>query len=317
MLKIGIVGAGSIGARHIEAISQNPDCCLAGVADIIEERAREFAQTNETNWYTSYEALYQKEKPDAVIVNLPHGLHCTLAQYFLSKNVNVLMEKPMAISLSECDCMIQAEQKSKAKLAIGHVQRYFAAHRHVHDMVLRETYGKLCMIAETRNTDYFTKTRPRWFFDKKLAGGGIMMNLGAHSIDKLLYIVGGEVEQVSSIITNKKESEKIEGQVQLLLKLRDSISATVTLNGYSQNFYEQYFYFEQATVKVINTRRLFINTGEGFEEVPILELDVFGQQLKEFVAYVKGNESEIVTAQYARKIIAVIEAVYKQNGLEE
>ncbi len=314
-LKIAVVGAGSIGAKHIQAISENKACSLSGIADIAEERARTLAQANHTNWYSDYKEMYETEKPDAVIVNLPHGLHCEAAEYFLNKNVHVLMEKPMANSLAECDRMIEAERKSKAKLAIGHVQRYFEAHRYLRERVLDSSYGDLRMISEVRNTDYFTSTRPRWFLDKKAAGGGIMMNLGAHSIDKLLYIVGGDIASVHALVSEKRENGSIEGQVQMLIGLRDGISASIMLNGYSHNFYEQYFYFDKATIKVVNTRELFVDIGSGYVKVPIGEMDMLGQQLTEFIAYIQGKESEVVTPQYARKVIEVIEEVYRQNGL--
>ena len=94
MLKIGIVGAGTIGRMHAEAIRNRADCVLAAVADVVPGRAEELADG--ALCFTDYTQMCMQSALDAVIINLPHGLHCEAGVYFLSHGVSVLMEKPMA-----------------------------------------------------------------------------------------------------------------------------------------------------------------------------------------------------------------------------
>lgn len=114
MLKIGIVGAGTIGRMHAEAIQNRADCVLAAVADVLPGRAEALADG--APCYTDYTQMCAQmcgqSMLDAVIINLPHGLHCEAGVYFLSHGVSVLMEKPMANTAAECDEMIRAARKA-------------------------------------------------------------------------------------------------------------------------------------------------------------------------------------------------------------
>ena len=107
----------------------------------------------------------------------------------------------MAMTAAECDNMIAAAEKNGVKLAVGHVQRYFAAYGEVKKLVENGHYGKLCMITDVRNTNYL-QNRPKWFLTKNLSGGGIVMNFGAHSLDKIMYVCGQQVETAHAIMKN-------------------------------------------------------------------------------------------------------------------
>jgi len=101
----------------------------------------------------------------------------------------VLVEKPMANTTAECDRMLAAAARSGRKLAVGHLQRFFPANRAVRELVTSEKLGRFCMFSERRTIDYFSADRPLWFLDRRTAGGGIVMNYGAHVLDKLFGAV--------------------------------------------------------------------------------------------------------------------------------
>ena len=117
MFKIGIVGAGIIGKSHADILMKNPDCTLVAVCDTVIERAEEIAKEHNAASFTDYKEMAEKSELDAVILNLPHFLHEEASVYFLERNVNVLLEKPMAMTVEECDRIIEAEKKSSAKFA--------------------------------------------------------------------------------------------------------------------------------------------------------------------------------------------------------
>ena len=125
MLKFGIVGAGIIGVNHQRAIEKNENCELVAICDTVLERAINLAKENPNiQCFTDYKEMCEKVQMDAVVLNLPHFLHREVSVYFLEKGINVLVEKPMAMTKDECDAMINSSKKSGAKLAVGHVQRY-------------------------------------------------------------------------------------------------------------------------------------------------------------------------------------------------
>ncbi len=309
MIKLGIVGAGIIGKSHSKAIEENNECVLTAVCDTAIERAEEIASAHNAEVYTDYKEMCEKADMDAVILNLPHFLHHEATVYFLEKGINVLVEKPMAMTVAECDSMIEASKKSGAKLAIGHVQKYFSAYGEIKKLVESGEFGKLYMISETRNVNYITPNRPKWFLDKKLSGGGIVMNFGAHTLDKIMYVTGQTVTEAHAILSNPATDDNIETNAQILLKLTGDISANITLCGCTDVYnYESIFYFEKGLAKVVRGTDLYLSeNGEmvckgGNEEA-------LPGQLEEFVKFLKGEENMIVTPEYGREIIRVLEEI--------
>lgn len=312
MFKIGIVGAGIIGKEHSDAILKNNDCTLVAVADIDEAKAKELAAEHNAQFFTDYKKMAESVKIDAVILNLPHYLHCEVSIYFLNRGINVLVEKPMAMSVAECDKMIAAAKISGSKLAVGHVQRYYSAHKEIKKIIESEKFGKLCMIREVRNVNYLPN-RPGWFLKKELSGGGIVMNYGAHTLDKILYTTGLSVENVYSAVSNPLSEDDVEINAQVLFELSGGVSACVTYCGcHIPGEYNTEYYFTNGVVKVEGGRNLIV-----FEDGKFVNYggtaELISEQLKEFIKFLNNEESEIVLPDYGREIISVIEKIYLGN----
>ena len=311
MLKIGIVGAGIIGRAHASAIMNNPDCRLEAVCDSVKEKALEIAKIHNAKCFTDYREMAESVDLDAVIINLPHFLHCEATVFFLDKKINVLIEKPMAMSVEECDRMIMTAEKSGAKLAIGHVQRYYSAYREVKEIVENGRYGKLCMITEVRNDNYL-QGRPEWFLKKELSGGGIVMNFGAHTLDKIMYVTGQKLIGAETFFDNPISEDDVEINAQLLLRLSEGASAMITYCGCpGNNTYETVFYFEQGVAAVVNGYDLYLSENGKMEKHGGTS-NLLSEQLSEFVKFLKDEENIIVTPEYGKEIIHALELIYKK-----
>lgn len=309
MFKIGIVGAGIIGKSHSEAILKNGDCVLTAVCDTVIERAEEIASEHNAESYTDYKEMAEKADIDAVILNLPHFLHHDATVYFLEKGIHVLVEKPMAMNTEECDSMIEAAKKSGAKLAVGHVQKYYSVIEDVKKIIEEEKYGKLCMITEVRNVNYLPN-RPKWFLEKEKSGGGIVMNYGAHTLDRIMYVTGDRVEEIQGYLSNPISDDNVEINAQLLLKLKSGVSANITYCGCpGVGLHESVFYFEKGVVKVRDGALLYLSENGEFQEPRKGDTDLLYNQLCEFIKLLKGEENGIVTPEYGREIISVLEQV--------
>lgn len=311
MIRIAVVGAGKIASNHIDAINKNDECMLAAVADIVLERAQALAG-NGCECFSDYKQMYEKVKFDAVILNLPHFLHCEVSKFFLERGVCVLCEKPMANSVKECDEMIEAAKKGGTKLAIGHVQRYFRAYRIIKEYFESGKLGKLTRITEIRNINYFPN-RPEWFLNKKLSGGGICMNYGAHTLDKIFYTTKLKVNSVCACMSNMLTDNDVEAGAQILFKLEDGASAMVNYSGcHVPGYYETVFYFTNGAIKTSDGNRVWVSDGGAYEEIEkdTDERTFMEKQLCEFIKFYKDEENEMADAEYAREIISVIEKIY-------
>lgn len=316
MLNIAIVGTGIIAGLHIDAILTNAECRLVALCDINEAKLKELCEKHGVPGTTDYKKLSDIADFDAVILNLPHGLHAEATIFFLELGKHVLVEKPMANTLAECDAMLACAKKNGKRLAIGHVQRFFRPNRVVKDIIDSGELGKLCMYSEQRSINYFLPNRPAWFTSKKMAGGGIIMNYGAHAFDKLFYVTGKRPTKVFANTANLINDRDVEGHAQIFAKFDEGLSAVITFSGYSDVVYESYYYFTGGAVRVNGVDSAFIRR-EGEKEWGAVDAKrdykEFGVQLNEFVKYVKGEESEIADGEYSRDIIKAIEEAYADN----
>ena len=313
-MNIAVVGTGIIGVRHLQAIEQSKDFTLCAVCDINVAAAESCAQKYGVPCFSDYKDIPFKTNAEAVILNLPHWLHCEATVFFLEHGIHVLVEKPMANTKSECERMICASARSGKKLAVGHVQRFFQANRYVKKVVQEKSLGDLCMISEIRTIDYFAPNRPKWFLDKSLSGGGIVMNYGAHALDKVFYITDSRPVSIFATGGNIANDATIEGHSQFIMKLDNGTSVSVSFCGYYNSGYETVYYFTGGTLKVVNGVKLFSRTNDGWDEIPFSQPDnQLLLQLNEFHNMIVGESNEIATADYSADIIAAIEKIYVQS----
>lgn len=313
MLKIAVVGTGIIGISHIEAIKQLPDCKLCALCDLDESKVKPLAEENNVPYFLNYEDIPSSIDCDAVILNLPHGLHCKSSVFFLDHGMHVLVEKPMANTVAECEEMIAAANRNNKKLAVAHIQRFFTANTIVKKTIESGELGKLCMYTEARTVNYFDEKRPRWFLDKKIAGGGIVMNYGAHAFDKLFFTTGARPSFINASSANIKNDASIEGHAQIFARFNNGLTAAITFSGYSKIIYDSIYYFTDGAMRVIGSDILEINRGDdnGWVRIPSLNDGLeFVREIDEFRKYTEGMPSLIPDAQYGKDIIAAIEQVY-------
>jgi predicted dehydrogenase len=311
MLNIAIIGVGIIGKSHLNAIQNIENCRLCALCDLNEEKVKQLAEEYEVPYFLDYREIPKKVKCDAVILNLPHHLHAPASIFFLEQDCHVLVEKPMANTIKECDEMIAAAKRSGKKLAVAHIQRYFEANRILKSIVDSGELGRYVGCCEQRSVNYFSDSRPRWFLDKRLSGGGIVMNYGAHALDKLKYITGAHITDVASVFGNFANEYNVEGHAQFLAKLDNDTGMTVTFSAYTPVVYENIYYFTKGAIRIFNGSTLEICRNGKWERTEIRsDGKEIEREIVDFIRYVKDEPSTIPTPEYGREIIAAIEQIY-------
>lgn len=316
MLKVGMIGAGIIGYDHAKALKVVNGVNLVAVADIISERANSFGEKYNATPYTDYKEMINTENLDIALINLPHGLHKEASVFCAQNGLHILLEKPMANSLEECLEIIEASKQHNVKLMIGHIQRYIAENIKAKELIDSGKYGNLVSFTDVRNIDYFTNDRPKWFFDKKLAAGGIVMNYGAHSLDKIKWISDLEIKSICGKVNQKLQGYNVEGDAQMLVNLSNNISAVISYCGYwTPAFNETMIYLTRGVIKLQTGFGIWVSEGEDFQKVELADkTDAFVLMWQDFYNSIINNKNPPVDGEYAMDIIKNIEEVYKQNS---
>ncbi len=204
MLKVGIIGCGKIAQlRHIPEYHANADCRILGYQDAMPERAEEMAQKYGGQVYPSIEAMLGDPTLDAVSVCAANTVHAVITIAALEAGLHVLCEKPMAVTLQECEDMVTASKKSGKGLMIGHNQRFAESNRIARELVESGEIGEVLSFQSNfghQGPEQWTGQSNPWFFDKRHALFGAIADLGIHKIDILHYLTGQTTQEVTAYV---------------------------------------------------------------------------------------------------------------------
>ncbi len=207
MFGIGIIGCGKIAqVRHIPEYADHPEAKLVGFYDINLKRAQELAEKYGGTAYETVEALLANPDIQAVSICAANFAHAELTIAALRAGKHVLCEKPMAISLEECEAMVEEANKAGKFLMIGHNQRLAKAHAMAKELIDGGLIGRIVTFRttfghggpETWSVDPGKNT---WFFDKTKAAMGAMADLGIHKTDLVQFLTGQRVIRTTAHVT--------------------------------------------------------------------------------------------------------------------
>ena len=318
MLEIGIIGLGAISKAHAEAFAAFDNIEFVAAADIDAEKRELYKNEYSIKGYADYKQMIQIEQLDAVVIALPHGLHKEAAIFCAEHGVHILLEKPMANTVSDCEDMIKSVKENNVKFMIGHIQRYFSENIAAKEILKSEKLGKLAFITEIRTGNYFTEQRPKWFLSKNLAGGGIVMNYGGHSFDKLIWILDSGVKKISAKSMQHIENIEVDGSAQILAEFENGVTASISFCGYNvipQN--ETTFYFTNGIMKLCTGVSLSVGVNNSPpESVDICDKgDSFKLMWRDFIEAIEKNTRIELDEYYGLEVIRLIEQVYTFNQI--
>lgn len=213
-VKVGIIGCGKIAqVRHIPEYEGNPDAELYGLFDINKERAEELAKLHNCRVYSTYEELLADPEIDAVSVCVANSAHAEISIAALRAGKHVLCEKPMAITLEECEDMVRTAKEQGRYLMIGQNQRLAKAHIKAKELIKEGAIGDILTFRTTfghggPETWSVDPGRDVWFFDKTRAAMGAMADLGIHKTDLIQYLTGQKIVETQAVLTtlDKRDS---------------------------------------------------------------------------------------------------------------
>lgn len=319
-MRIGLIGAGAVAPLHARAAGLLPGVTMTAVCDVRVEAAAAVADPIGAEVFTDYRDLIASEETDAVIINTPHGLHRRMAIAAAEAGLHVLVEKPMATSLEDCDAMTTAAERRGVVLRVGHIQHFLPDKLAVAASLERGDIGLVRLIHDYRTTDYRPGTRSPWFFDRAMAGGGAVMNIGAHCLDRTVWL-GGAAASTMTARTLDRFDAGVETDAMMRLELTNGVDATVTVVSDSAFRADEITVVGDTGVLVANPRRGALLRRDGHtdvlhepsdEDIP----EAFRRQLADFVEAVAGGPSAVSLA-HSRHVVDLVLTAYTSADRRE
>jgi UDP-N-acetyl-2-amino-2-deoxyglucuronate dehydrogenase len=325
-IRFAIIGCGRISKIHVSVLSQLANAILVAVCDIVEEKAKEYAQKFNCAYYIDYKELLKSNEIDVVNVCTPTYLHAQMVVDAAMAGKHVVTEKPIALTLFDADRMIKVCKKQKVTLFVVKQNRYNPPITKLKEAIEEGRFGKIFYCKTTvfwqRDQKYYDEHT--WFRTRNM-GGGVLINQASHNIDMLCWLMG-PVESVFAKVntfTHRAETEDFGlGMVRFKSGALGVIEATTCV--YPKNLEGSVTVFgENGSVKVggiqMNDMQLWEfrdsrNEDEIYSRCSTIPPNVYGYgHIKFFedvlrvlegekIAYVDGNEGkpslELILAMY-------------------
>jgi predicted dehydrogenase len=315
-MKLAVLGAGAIGARHLDTAKEVEGLESVAIVELNPQRAAEFAEKYGIRAYADYNDMLAAEKPDITVVALPHYLHKDAAIKCAEHGSHILLEKPMALNVAECDEIMASAERCGVKVLVGHTQHYHPENIVAKRILQSGELGKLVMINDMRHVNYYRADRPAWFLEKAKSGGGIITNLGAHSIDKIQWLTGTKVTKVKASLSFHGDRGDVEGSGVIFLETSGGIPATISQSGYlgaSRN--ETEMIFTGGKLKLDTGKGLWISRGAGaYEQVEIEPMEKpFIRQFRDLMDAIRSDTEPSCSGAYSRTVISALESIYRSH----
>ena len=235
--QLALVGCGRISRNHFEALARIDGLTLSAVCDVVPERARAAGEQWGVPWFASYDEMLEKAASDAVAICTPSGLHPQHGIAAARAGKHVISEKPMAITLSAADDLVQACDAAGVHLFVVKQNRLNPPVQLVKRAIDRGRFGRIymanCTVRWTRPQEYYDQApwRGTWEFD-----GGAFMNQASHYVDLVQWLVGPVDAVMARTATLARRIEAEDSGVALFRFRNGALGAMeVTMLTYPRN----------------------------------------------------------------------------------
>ena len=340
-LKVAVVGAGFVAQkRHIPAFLRLKKVFVCAVCDLKLEVAKSVASRfGMPNVYSNLSDMLKREKPDVVDICTPPKVHAPVAIEAMENGCHVLLEKPMASSLSDCDEMIQASRKHGVKLSVVHNQRFYPPFLKAQELVESGSIGELVgmrVLSLTQRGEYIAHEN-HWVHRLP---GGVIGETGPHTVYLSLaflkniknvyvyarkksnypwvfyddYRIELEGENINSSIFISHASDYTAGEVDLFgadYALKVDLQSMLLMRYRREHLKPSSVALSSLSMASQIAKGVISNTFKAVLHKPMLGHDVM---IEKFVKSVMYDQPVPVTPEEGRETVRVMEMIVKKVG---
>ena len=335
-MRFAIVGAGAIAHLRKAAIDALSGDTLAGVYDMVPDRAAALAGTART--YATFDDLIADARVDTVILCTPPDSHADMAVAAVQAGKHVIVEKPMASTPEDCKRMIAAAQEANRVLTVGFNHRYFPAIKEMRASIASGRLGELSHVRGYAGHTGLSEFKADWMYSKDVMGGGALLDNGIHMID-LVHHLMGPVEDVYGLTQDRTwQLDRVEDNGLALMRgttgIIGSVGASWTewkgyhfyveaygTRGMARAYYAPMFFMEVTMDRPGGARRkrrnfylpqIFAEKFRGWQSTAV---QTFVEEMQDFVALTEGRAptGAIASGQDGFRAIEIAQAVYSAS----
>lgn len=332
MIRVAIVGTGSISQEHIKGYLEFPERCkIVALVDIYPEKAEEKKQRfklNGADVYNDHKDILNREDIDLIDICTPPYVHAYIAVNSLNAGKNVLVEKPMAASLEECDKILEAAERNKKLLSVVAQNRFRTAF-----MKLKNTLdaGLIGDVVHAQVDSFWWRGHSYydlwWRGTWEKEGGGCTLNHAVHHIDMTAWMMGMP-EEVQAIMSNTShDNAEVEDISIALLKYKNGALGQIT-SSVVHHGEEQQVIFQGKKARISAPWKVYASASQSngfpmrdegyekeiekfYESLPESKYEGHTAQIDNILTAFETDEKVLITGEDGKKALELITAIYK------
>jgi predicted dehydrogenase len=273
--------------------------------------------------YTDYHDLLADPNVDVVVIATPHHLHTTIVEDAAQAGKSILLEKPMAPNLAECDHILETVKIANVKLMVGHVNHFAPAYEKAKSLLESGEMGEVVLGVSTMSKFWFEPFRRSWHLDRA-TGGGMWLTAGMHCLDRLTWLVDSRVQSVCTQFGTRFHDQQADDVGLVFLRYANGVMGTVVSTGYAAGA-PKHLTELTCTKGMLNidyVDGVTIGRDEQWQPVPGTGSDDWMHQalVNEWRGFIKALQDDTdppVTGEFARHIMAVAFAAEESSRLRQ
>jgi predicted dehydrogenase len=323
-LNIGIIGAGDFAAQHAQAITRLDHLNLVAACRTQAAALADFTARYGGKAYTDYRDLLADRCVDVVLIATPHHRHTEIAIAAARAGKHILLEKPMAPTLAECDALLQAVAEADVRLMVGHINHFVPAYRTAKALLSAGEMGEIVYAHSTMTRPWMTPNRRDWHLARD-QGGGIWLTIGVHVLDQLCWLIDAAVVSISADIQTRFHRQQADDVGVAWLRYANKATATATSIGYRSGVFN--FTTElcctNGLLRIEHDKGVFIGRNESWRALADSAsddwmADALIAEWRAFRDALERNQAMPVSGEYARTVMRLAFAAEQssQRGAE-
>lgn len=318
-LNFALIGCGRISQVYLQAIASISDCQLKCASDLRQQATKSVAEQYECKTYTDYYQVLDGNYIDAVVICTPPNTHAEIASFFIENGVHVLCEKPLALSSMEAEAMVKKAEGKGCLLMIASKFRYVKDIIKAKGIIESGILGDIILFENVFCSKIDMKDR--WNSNKEIAGGGVLIDNGNHSVDIVRFLLG-PIMKVQAEEGKRVQRLQVEDTTRLYFRTQSDIMGVVDLSWSIYKAQESYIdiYGTEGVLSIgwkyskyrQNGKLDWARFGRGYDKLP-----AFKRQISNFIGTIKGKETPLINAKDGLESVKVIEAAYKSINMNK
>ena len=229
VLRMGMAGLGVASTQILPPLAKLPHIKIAAAVDVRKEALGKFREEYGGETFDTVEEMCRSDKVDFVYIATPNELHAEHVITAAKHGKHAIVEKPMALSIEQCEAMNEAAENYGTKLLCGHTHSFDPPIRKIREIVKNGDLGKLCMINTWNYNEFMYRPRMK---HELATSRGVVLNQGPHQVDVVRLIGGGMVRSVRATTGIWDPTRPHEGSYVVYLEFEDGVPATLVYSGY-------------------------------------------------------------------------------------